>query len=246
MDTEVDIAICLRQWDYSESSQTAALLCRRLGLIRVLGKGTRRPDPRFSGGLEIATQGEAVIVPRSQSSLGVLAGWDLRETYRASRADLQSHYTAMFAIEVAMNILPEGEPHPAVFDALASLLARESSRPWQNAVTDYLWVVLTDTGYQPSVTEAARSPLAFSPRLGHLMSAEQAGPGSAAWSVQDTTGESLRALHATGTSHGLEPELAERTARLLAWYVRELVERELVTLRLLFGETAPKPVSPHE
>lgn len=246
MDTVVDIAICLRQWDFSETSQTAALLCRKLGLVRVLGKGTRRADPRFSGGLETGTLGEAVIVPRSQSSLAALAGWDLRETYRASRSDLQSYYAAMFAIEVAMSLLPEGEPHPVVFDALSALLAREPSWPWPNAVADYLWAVLADTGYRPRIPDPVRTHAAFSPALGCLVPAEEADRSTAAWSVLDTTAQALGVLGRTDSSAGIQPEHAERVCRLLAWYVRELVERELTTLRLLFGETTPKPLFPHE
>lgn len=246
MDTEVDIAICLRQWDFSETSQTAALLCRRLGLVRVLGKGTKRADPRFSGGLETGTLGEAVIVPRSGSSLAVLAGWDLRETYRGSRADLPSYYAAMFAIEVAMSLLPEGEPHPEVFDALSAVLGRGAGEPWAIAVADYLWSVLGDTGYRPSIPEAVGGSMAFSPRLGQLGQAQELGRGVAAWSVLDSTAEALVTLSETGSTAGMGAEQAERVGRLLAWYVRELVERELVTLRLIYGETSPKQVSQRE
>lgn len=246
MEAEVDIAICLRQWDYSETSQTAALLCRRLGLVRVLGKGTRRPDPRFSGGLEIGTLGEAVIMPKSSSSLATLGGWDLRETFRASRADLAGYYAAMFAIEVAQSILPEGEPHPVVFDALNALLARSAEESWQIAVADYLWNLLGDTGYQPSTEGYTQGPCAFSPTLGTLMNAKGVKKVDSAWAVLETTARSLCQLEAAGCAQGLDIEQAERVGRLLAWYVREVVERELSTLRLLFGETTPKPLFQHE
>jgi len=246
VEAEVDIAICLRQWDFSETSQTAALLCRRLGLVRVLGKGTKRPDPRFSGGLEIGTLGEAVIVPKNSSNLATLGGWDLRETFRNSRSDLQGYYAAMFALEVAQNMLPEGEPHPIVFDALSALLARSTEEPWQIAVTDYLWRVLGDTGYQPSTEGYTEGPCVFSPRLGSVLSPGRVTRSDSAWSVLDTTAAALGELEAQGTAQGLDIEQAERVGRLLAWYVRELAERELSTLRLLFGETTPKPLFPHE
>lgn len=247
MDAEVDIAVCLRQWDYSETSQTAALLCRRLGLVRVLGKGTRRPDPRFSGGLEIGTLGEAVIVPRASSALAVLAGWDLRETFRASRRDLHGYYAAMFALEVALNLLPEGEPHPAVFEALVVLLGRGASEPWANATASYLWAVLTDTGYRPSLgEEGPAGPLAFASAQGSIIPVSEARRDGRSWAVLASTAEALRRIEREGNAGSLDPEQAERAGRLLAWYVRELVERELLTLRPLFGETAPKHVLQHE
>lgn len=239
MDTEVDIAICLRQWDYSETSQTAALLTRRLGVVRVLGKGTKRADPRFSGGLEIGTLGEAVIVPKANSGLATLAGWDLRETYRTSRSSLQCYYASMFALEVAINLLPEGEPHPVSFEALADLLAGLQSDNWQTQVVDFLWKILSDAGFRPSIDEGLDAPTVFLPALGRLARDDDQNPSSARWLVLESTAKALILLSKTDSAETLGTEDAERIGRFLAWYVRELIERELSTLRPLFGPAAP-------
>ena len=47
MPTITDNAICIRRWDYSETSQTVSLLLRNHGVIRGLVKGAKRPgsDP---------------------------------------------------------------------------------------------------------------------------------------------------------------------------------------------------------
>ncbi|RNC81768.1 MAG: DNA repair protein RecO [Phycisphaera sp.] len=240
MDSEVDIAICLRQWDYSETSQTAALLCKRLGVVRVLGKGTKRADPRFSGGLEIATIGEAVIVPKSNSGLSTLAGWDLRSTCRGARADLQCYYAAMFTLEVAINLLPEGEPHPDSFLALESLLESISSASWQRDIATYLWRILKDSGFAPRIDRGLSGPVVFLPAIGQLTSPKQEHRLETAWEVLGTTASALEELAESGDSSHLTPEDAERVGRLLAWYVREVIERDLSTLRPLFGNLHPR------
>jgi recombinational DNA repair protein (RecF pathway) len=239
VDTEVDIAICLRQWDYSETSQTAALLSRRLGVVRVLGKGTKRADPRFSGGLEIGTLGEAVIVPKTNSGLATLAGWDLRETYRKSRSDLQGYYAVMFALEATINLLPEGEAHPGSFDALTELLADLAPGNWQTVIVQFLWKLLSDAGFRPSIDEDLSAPIVFLPSLGKLTSDSKQAPGSTKWMVLESTALALANLGQANHAQSLESEDAERVGRFLAWYVRELIERELSTLRPLFGNTRP-------
>ncbi|GAB5495550.1 MAG: hypothetical protein Phyf2KO_06300 [Phycisphaerales bacterium] len=244
MDSEVDIAICLRQWDYSETSQTAALLCKRLGVVRVLGKGTKRADPRFSGGLEIATIGEAVIVPKSNSGLSTLAGWDLRSTCRGARADLQCYYAAMFALEVAINLLPEGEPHPDSFHALESLLESISPVNWQQQVATYLWSVLKDAGFAPRIEPDLEDNVVFIPALGQLTSPTEEHRQETAWEVLGSTAAAMSVLAETGAAVTLSAEDAERVGRLLAWYVREVIERELSTLRPLFGDLHPRTSPP--
>lgn len=239
MDTEVDIAICLRQWDFSETSQTAALFCRRLGVVRVLGKGTKRADPRFSGGLEIGTLGEAVIVPKANSGLATLAGWDLQETYRTSRSDLPGYYAVMFALEATINLMPEGEPHPGSFDALADLLGNLAPGNWQTQIVQFLWRLLSDAGFRPSIDEELVAPIVFIPSLGKLTSDTQQSLAASRWMVLDSTAQALAELGKTNLTDSLEAEDAERVGRFLAWYVRELIERELSSLRPLFGDNAP-------
>lgn len=245
MDAEVDIAICLRQWDFSETSQTAALFCRRLGIVRVLGKGTKRADPRFSGGLEVCTQGEAVVVPKASGGLATLAGWDLRETYRNCRVDLASYYAAMFAIDVVHNLLPEGEPHPLTFDALDACLGSLEGPTWQRVLVELLWSVLRDAGFRPRVDMSRSGPAAFLPAEGALVRESDAPVHATAWAVHPDTAAGLMVLDAESDPDLLSPVDAERVGRLLAWYVREIIERELSTLRPVYGDTPPRPSNPH-
>ena len=93
-----DTAICLRCWDFSETSQTVSLLTREPGIIRGLAKGSRRDKGCFSGGfdpvhighvrmiLAAGEYGEVIVVANCDSWLFrkkgfVFMSWDQRKEY---------------------------------------------------------------------------------------------------------------------------------------------------------------------
>ncbi|MGP1272966.1 MAG: DNA repair protein RecO [Phycisphaerales bacterium] len=234
MDPVVDQAICLRQWDYSETSQTAVLFGRSLGIVRVLGKGSKRNDPRFSGGLEVCTVGEAVVYPK-ETGLAVLAGWDLTETLSRSRSSLASYYAAMLALEAPRLVLSEAEAHPAAFDALLDALRSLDEATWPVVLARWLWRLLDDAGYRPEV--AGRDAAAFSPGGGRLVDVHEAQRlGDRAWPVLASTAEGLRRL---ASGDPLDPADAVRVGRLLCWYLRELGGHELNALEPVYGPFDP-------
>ncbi|HAC09503.1 MAG TPA: DNA repair protein RecO, partial [Phycisphaerales bacterium] len=53
MPTIRDEAVCVRHWDFSETSQTVSLFLRDHGLVRGLAKGARRERGSFSGGFDL-------------------------------------------------------------------------------------------------------------------------------------------------------------------------------------------------
>ena len=83
-----DQAICIRHWDWSETSQTVSLFCREHGLIRGVAKGAKREKSTFSGGLELMTRGEVVASLKNTDTLSTLTSWNLLETFSASRGSL--------------------------------------------------------------------------------------------------------------------------------------------------------------
>jgi len=66
--------VCVRVWDWSETSQTASILTRDLGVVRVIAKGSKREKSDYSGGLEPATCGRltARLKPGDGLSKGAL------------------------------------------------------------------------------------------------------------------------------------------------------------------------------
>lgn len=254
----VDQAVCIRQWDWSETSQTVSVLARELGLVKGIAKGAKREKSKFSGGFEVLTRGELQAVVKPSVELATLTAWDLQETFPAVRRSLLSHYAGMYMADLVRHALTERDPHPPLFDALVGAL-RMLGEPEMDrrAVLGFQWATLVETGYRPEleVDVVSGTPLGegrtygFSPRLGgFMMDAADGTRGAAAgggavgsgpvWRVRAETLGLLRALPGAGAAAvGVEGEALDRASRLLASYLREILGRELPSMGLLFGES---------
>lgn len=227
-------AICVRHWDFSETSQTVSLLLREHGLLRGLAKGARREKGAFSGGIELLTRGHVVGIVKPSGALATLTSWDLSETFPAVRASFRAYSEAMFMADLAGHLLRDGDPHPGVFDALAAGLR---ALPGGSVVLAYQWALLSECGYAPELINDVRAgaPLApaetyaFMPGLGGLV-ADRGGEG---WRVRANTVDVLRTLDSTGDVRG-SGEAVERANRLMASYIREILGKEPPSMRVVF------------
>lgn len=133
-----DQAIVLRLYDYSESSQIAALLTRESGLIRVMAKGAKRSTKtKVSVGLDLLEFGDlSYAPPRGGAGLATLAEWLQRDTFAALRRDLAALYCGIFAAELVTLVMEEGDPHGQTFDALLAMLQELSGGAAPTVATD--------------------------------------------------------------------------------------------------------------
>ncbi len=243
-----DDAICLREAEWSETSQTVTLLTREHGLLRGLAKGSRRGRAEFSGGFEPLTRGELFAIVRPAGQLTLLTSWDLRETFPRVRASLPDFHAAMYMADVVLHTMTEGDPHPRVFDALAESLRETGPGPARDAVlASFQWAVLDDTGHRPELGDDIRARAAlrvapsytFMPDLGGFT--EDTGPGGPGYRVRAETLALLRELEAGATAGALarrDPATLDRAARLLAVAVRHTAGREPPSTGFVFAETA--------
>ena len=121
-----DEAIVLRRLDYSETSQVVQLFTRRHGPRRLIAKGIKRgTKKRFATGIDLLERGHVVFVvkPQSDARLATLTEWRQADAYLGLRSGLERLYAAQYAAEITSRMTEEGDPHPALFDALAGLLA---------------------------------------------------------------------------------------------------------------------------
>ncbi|MCZ6836092.1 MAG: recombination protein O N-terminal domain-containing protein, partial [Planctomycetota bacterium] len=72
MPTISDSAVCIRRWDFSETSQTVSLFTHTHGIIRGLAKGAKREKGAFSGGFDVLTQGHLVAIVKPGRDLATL------------------------------------------------------------------------------------------------------------------------------------------------------------------------------
>lgn len=122
-----DDAVCLRWWDFSNTSQIVLLLTRSHGLVRAMAKGARRTTragaSAFSGGFDLLDAGRVEMRYAPDRELSDVTAWTLTDGHLALRLDLRRAYLSLFLGELITRVLPEHDPHPGVFDDLTETLA---------------------------------------------------------------------------------------------------------------------------
>ena len=109
MAAQHDQALCIRQWDFSETSQTVSLFGRTLGCLRGLAKGSRRERGSFSGGIDVLTRGEVGVILKRDRELATLTEWDTQETFPRLREDLTAEVESVLLQMIASGKMPKGE-----------------------------------------------------------------------------------------------------------------------------------------
>jgi DNA repair protein RecO (recombination protein O) len=237
MPTLCDEAICVRHWDFSETSQTVSLFLRDHGILRGLAKGARRERGAFSGGFDLFTKGEIVAIVKPGRELATLTEWTLLETYPILRRQAPANRCGWYLADLVGRFLHQPEPHPKTWDAMVTALRElESGCSTDRVILAFHWRLLCDLGYRPRLDLDGFSgeTVAFSAESGGVV----ADTGAAdRWRVRRPT---IELLTAVGDGDGVipdgaDPEATARANRLLATWIRELLGTESVSMRLLFG-----------
>jgi len=239
-----DDAVCIRHWDWSETSQTVTLFTRDRGLVRALAKGSRRPKSPYSGGVEMLTRAEAGLIFRPSSELALLTEWDLRETFPALRRALTAFNAGMYFADLIQRFVRDHDAHPALHGALLFALRHlDSDIPL--SVLTFQWAVLREGGFRPTLGDPSQqsSPRTyrFDPLLGGIADdPDSANPGESAWLVRRETVEVLRRIAsasepATASDDASSPLAVQRGARLLGAYIRHILGEEPPTQSLVLG-----------
>jgi DNA repair protein RecO (recombination protein O) len=239
--TLLDEAICIRHWDFSETSQTVSLFGRSGGMLRGLAKGAKRAGGRFSGGIDLLTRGQVVAIVKPGRELATLTDWTLLGAWRRTRSDLAANRAAFYMIDLVQRLLAAGDPHPALYDALVGLLdAVESGADPEAATLVFQVRILGETGLSPrwAPPEGSAATLLFSPSAGGVVTA-----AADAWKTRRTTLELLEEIAAESVAGGLraaaagEASVRERASRLAAAFLRHTLGSEPATMRILFSGT---------
>ncbi len=242
MPTISDTGICIRRWDFSETSQTVSLFLRDAGIIRGLVKGAKRPGGAFSGGIDLLSLGRVAAIVKPTSELATVTEWHLLETFPALRESLEANRAGLYMADLIHHMLNEHDPHPRLFDAmLAALRALSEAPAAPHTLLRFEWALLCETGYRPQLDRDARTgqelpasgpTLAFSAGAGGVVS-DTGEPDR--WRVRRETIELIRDV-ASGGSPEAEPGRWRRGARLLAAYIRQVLGTEPKAMRWAFPE----------
>lgn len=246
MPAEPDQAICVRQWDWSETSQTVSILTLSHGLVRAIAKGSRRPNAPFSGGIELLTRAEIGIIIKPASDLALLTEWHLLEHFPVLRQSLPAYHAGLYAAELIVRMISDHDPHPDVFAALIQFLRTvRSAGDVENGLLAFQRSLLLACGYDPVLDRNVKTgaslddtPIAqFVPELGGVVAATDKpvspeGRQLESWPVRRRTLAAIKEA-SVGT-----PEDIQRANRLLAAYFRTLIGSSPRTLGLVFPSLA--------
>src|SRR5438270_4286003 len=111
-----DRCICLRNTEYSETSQILTLLAREHGITRVIAKGAHRRTKagasKFDGGVDLLDVGDAVFSHDPARELQPLTEWGLREGHLELRRSFRGIMLAQYAGELVSKLIAAHDPHP--------------------------------------------------------------------------------------------------------------------------------------
>ena len=230
-----DTAICMRCWDFSETSQTVSLLTKEHGLIRGLAKGSKRNNGAFSGGFDPLTRGNIVARMKPNSELAVLTEWHLEQVWWTTRNSLAVNKASIYMADLIGRMINDQDPHSQIFDALLTALDRlEGGHDIAWPVLRFQWALLLETGYQPRLeTDQEDEPVvAFSSKIGGVV----ADTGEIdRVRVRKETVEVLRLLQEDGPMQSIEPSAILRANRLLGHYIRDIIGKESSAMRWMWG-----------
>lgn len=234
-----DEAICIRHWDWSETSQTVSLFSCEHGVIRGIAKGSKREKAPFSGGLELLTRGEVVAIVRSNGSLATLTSWDLRDAYTGVRRSLRAFYVGSYLVDLLHHAVTDADPHPGLYHRMVEVFETLAETA-EDSLLRGQWAVLAETGYTPSMPRErveSGATVCFLPREGVFLTGDAARARPDGWRVRPETLSSLGQLSGDGEVPTGAPASVSRANRLLGSYLRHVLGEELPTMRPVFGES---------
>src|SRR3954451_6638844 len=121
-----DRCICLRKFEYSETSQILTLFSKAHGLLRVIAKGAHRKTKagasKFGGGVDLLDTGNAVFTHAPERELATLCEWQLLDGHLDLRKNLRSVYAGLYCAELVTTLFEEHDPHGELFDRFEQTL----------------------------------------------------------------------------------------------------------------------------
>jgi DNA repair protein RecO (recombination protein O) len=121
-------AVVIGSFPLGESDRAVTFYSRELGKVRGVAKAARRMKSRFSGALELFTQGELVLFDTGRSDLVRIDHFDVGHPFHRVRSDLERLGQASWMVECVTRLTADHDRHPALYSLLVrGLRAMEQS-----------------------------------------------------------------------------------------------------------------------
>jgi DNA repair protein RecO (recombination protein O) len=233
-------AIVLRSMDLGEADRVLTVLTPRLGKLRVIAKGIRRPRSRLGGGLEPFSDVHLVLAVGR--TFDVVTQAALEEPHLGLRDDLHSTAAAWYLVELTDRFCEGTADSHGAFILLAQGLSALDAAPLdvsRDVVARWFELHLLDAmGFRPELAaclecgaEIEPEGNAFSPVAGGVVGPECAHASLGARSISVEGLKVLRHLQRSSLTAVLRLQLTSavqrEVERLLHATVSAVLEREL-------------------
>lgn len=148
-------ALCVRIGEFAESSAVVSLVTEGMGLVRAMARGAKRVRNGFRGPLDRGVLYRVRLGRRGEGLLHLNAA-SVREPFGALRRDPLRYHAAEVVLEVAGDLMREGEPQPDLFRLAAfSLKALERAPEERLGLATALFLVRAAalSGHLPEIDD---------------------------------------------------------------------------------------------
>lgn len=233
-------AIVLRTMDLGEADRVLTVLTPRLGKLRVIAKGVRRPRSRIGGGLQPFSDVQLVLAVGR--TFDVVTTASLENPHLGLRNDLHSTAAAWYVVELADRFCEGAADSHEAFGLLAQALAGLDAPPADVAreiVTRWFELHLLDAmGFRPELSRCLEcgegiepDGNAFSPAAGGVVCPSCSHAALGARRISPDALKVLRHLQRSSLGSVLALRMAaalhREVERLLHATVSAVLEREL-------------------
>jgi DNA repair protein RecO (recombination protein O) len=232
-------AIILRTMDLGEADRVLTVLTPRLGKLRVIAKGVRRPRSRIGGALQPFSDVQLVLAVGR--TFDVVTSSALEDPHLGLRNDLHSTAAAWYLVELADRFCEGAADSHDAFRLLAQGLSALDAGPEvaREVVARWYELALLDAmGFRPELGRCIECGAtiepdgnAYAPVAGGVVCPQCA---SAAHTARPVSGDALKVLRHLQRSPlvgvlrlRLAPGLHREVERLLHATVSAVLEREL-------------------
>ncbi|MDD3486985.1 MAG: DNA repair protein RecO [Candidatus Moranbacteria bacterium] len=149
------LAIILSSRDIGEFDRMYFLYAREAGLVRVMGKGVRKPQAKLAGHLEPGTHSE-IYIARSRG-IGQITSAITVDNFEGIKKDFEKISAALDVFKFMARKFAEEEKDESIFDLLSSFLKVLNSAENIKIIEEAFWWKLFDLmGNRPEMKKCLR------------------------------------------------------------------------------------------
>lgn len=173
-------AVLLATRNIGEADKMVTLFSREYGKITAMAFGARHPRSRLSGGMQPFTHADLALSPGK--TLDSIRQCEIRNPFRRLREDLMAMAYGTFLAELSVELCPERQPEPVIFDVLLSAFGLMAERNPRLVALAAGWQILALVGLCPEYEHCVEcggnlnSPVFFSSEAGGVVCAACAAP----------------------------------------------------------------------